>query len=82
MRCANSRTSGRRGDKRPGAVRFPPVQLLVLTTIGMMAFMVGIALDLGGAVSVLIFLLIVFVAGTLRAWAPLVEWIRGPASGQ
>lgn len=48
----------------------------------MAAFMVGIALDLGGAVSVLIFLAIVFVGGTLRAWAPLVEWIRGPAARQ
>ena len=46
----------------------------------MMLFMVGFALDLGGAVSVLLFLLVLFIGATLRAWAPLVEWIRGPAA--
>jgi hypothetical protein len=56
------------------------VQLLVFATVAMVAFMVAFALDLGGAVSVLIFLLILFIGATLRAWQPLVEWARGPSS--
>lgn len=56
------------------------MQLLGFTTAAMMVFMVAFALDLGGAVSVLLFLLILFIGATLRAWQPLVEWIRGPAS--
>lgn len=56
------------------------MQLLGFTTAAMMLFMVGFALDLGGAVSVLLFLLVLFIGATLRAWAPLVEWIRGPAA--
>jgi hypothetical protein len=54
--------------------------LLVFATLAMVMFMVGFALDLGGAVSVLIFLLILFIGATLRAWHPLVEWIRGPSA--
>lgn len=56
------------------------MQLLVFATVAMVMFMVGFALDLGGSVSVLIFLLILFIGATLRAWQPLVEWIRGPSS--
>lgn len=56
------------------------MMLLGFTTAAMMLFMIAFALDLGGAVSVLIFLLVVFIGATLRAWAPLVEWARGPAS--
>jgi hypothetical protein len=56
------------------------MQLLGFTIAAMVMFMVGFALDLGGAVSVLIFLLILFIGATLRAWHPLVEWIRGPSA--
>ena len=56
------------------------MQLLGFTTAAMMLFMVTFALDMGGAVSVLVFLLVLFIGATLRAWAPLVEWIRGPAA--
>ena len=56
------------------------MQLLGFTTAAMMLFMVGFAFDLGGAVSILIFLLVLFIGATLRAWAPLIEWIRGPAA--
>ncbi len=56
------------------------MMLLGFTTAAMFLFMVAFALDLGGAVSVLIFLLVLFIGATLRAWAPLVEWARGPAS--
>ena len=56
------------------------MMLLGFTTAAMMLFMVAFALDLGGSVSVLIFLLVVFIGATLRAWAPLIEWARGPAA--
>jgi hypothetical protein len=56
------------------------MQLLGFATAAMVMFIVGFALDLGGAVSVLIFLLILFIGATLRAWQPLVEWIRGPSA--
>jgi hypothetical protein len=56
------------------------MQLLVFTTLAMVMFMVGFALDLGGTVSVLIFLLVLFIGATLRAWRPQVEWARGPSS--
>ncbi len=54
--------------------------LLGFTTAAMMLFMVAFALDLGGSVSVLIFLLVVFIGATLRAWAPLIDWARGPSA--
>jgi hypothetical protein len=56
------------------------MQLLGFTIAAMMLFMVAFALDLGGAVSVLLFLLVLFIGATLRAWAPLIEWIRGPSA--
>lgn len=56
------------------------MQLLVFTTIAMVMFMVGFALDLGGTVSVIIFLFILFIGATLRAWQPLIEWVRGPSA--
>jgi hypothetical protein len=56
------------------------MQLLGFTTAAMMLFMVAFALDMGGAVSVLLFLLVLFIGALLRAWAPLIEWIRGPSA--
>ena len=56
------------------------MMLLGFTTAAMMLFMVAFALDLGGSVSVLIFLLVVFIGATLRAWAPLIDWARGPSA--
>lgn len=56
------------------------MMLLGFTTAAMMLFMVAFALDLGGAVSVLVFLLVVFIGATLRAWAPVIEWARGPSA--
>jgi len=56
------------------------MQLLGFATVGMMLFMVAFALDLGGSVAALIFLLVMFIGATLRAWQPLVEWARGPSS--
>jgi hypothetical protein len=56
------------------------MQLLGFATVGMMLFMVAFALDLGGSVSALIFLLVMFIGATLRAWHPLIEWARGPSS--
>ena len=54
--------------------------LLVFTTVAMMLFMVTIALDLGGSIAALAFLLVLFIGATLRAWAPLIEWVRGPSA--
>ena len=59
---------------------FPSMQLLVFTVIALVLFLVAIGLDLGGAIAAMILLLMVLVGGILRAWAPLVEWARGPAS--
>lgn len=56
------------------------MQLLGFTALAMFAFVVGFALDLGGAVCGLIFLLIVFIGALLHAWHPLIEWARGPAA--
>lgn len=56
------------------------MQLLGFTVVGMMLFIVGFSLNLGGAVSTLIFLAILFVGALLHAWKPLVDWARGPAA--
>jgi len=57
------------------------VQLLVFTVIGFIVFLLAIGLDLGGTIGFLLFLTILLVGGTLRAWEPLVAWLRGPAAG-
>jgi hypothetical protein len=57
------------------------MQLLVFATIGMVLFMVAIAIDLGGTLAVMLFLLVMLIGGLLRAWAPLVAWVRGPSAG-
>jgi len=56
------------------------MQLLVILAVALVGFLVFIGLDLGGTVGALLFLLILLTGGILRAWAPLVEWIRGPAA--
>ena len=59
---------------------FPAMQLLVIVTVALIALLVMIGLDIGGTLGALVFLLIVLIGGLLRAWAPLVEWARGPAA--
>lgn len=59
---------------------FPAMQLLVFTVIGLVIFLIAIGIDLGGTLACLLFLTVLLVGATLRAWAPLVEWIRGPAA--
>lgn len=56
------------------------MQLLGFTVVAMMAFIVAFSLNLGGTVSTLIFLTIVFIGALLHAWRPLVDWARGPAA--
>jgi hypothetical protein len=56
------------------------MQLLVITAVALVAFLVLIGLDIGGTVGALLFLLILLIGGILRAWSPLVEWARGPAA--
>lgn len=56
------------------------MQLLVFAAVGLVLFLLSIGFDLGGTIGAMIFLLVLLIGGTLRAWAPLVEWARGPAS--
>lgn len=56
------------------------MQLLVFTTLAMVAFIVAFAFDLGGTVSVMIFLFVLFIGAMLRAWQPLIDWARGPSA--
>ena len=52
------------------------MQLLVFTTLGLAAMVVGYAFGLGGAVSFLIFLAILFAGVFLRVSQPLLERLR------
>jgi hypothetical protein len=52
------------------------VQLLVFTVVGMSAMLVGYAFGLGGAVSSLIFLAILFTGVMVRVTQPLRERLR------
>ncbi len=56
------------------------MQLLGFTAAAMVAFLFVYSMDLGGAVSALAFLLVLFIGALLHAWRPLVEWLRGPAA--
>ncbi|HET6830277.1 MAG TPA: hypothetical protein VFH44_02905 [Solirubrobacterales bacterium] len=56
------------------------MQLLGFLAAALFAFIVGFALDLGGAVCAMLFLLILFIGALLHAWRPLIEWMRGPAA--
>lgn len=56
------------------------MQLLVFTVVGLVLFLVAIGIGLGGTLAVLVFLTVLLVAAILRAWTPLIEWIRGPAA--
>lgn len=56
------------------------MQLLVFTVVGLVLFLLAIGFDLGGTVGALVFLTVLLVGATLRAWAPLIEWLRGPAA--
>lgn len=56
------------------------MQLLAFATAGMMLFIVAIALDAGGTLATMLFLLVLFIGALLRAWAPLIEWARGPSA--
>ena len=52
------------------------MRLIVFTTVGLIAMIVGYGLGLGGAVSAVIFLFILF-NGILDRWAqPLLDWLR------
>jgi hypothetical protein len=56
------------------------MQLLVFTVVGLVLFLVAIGIGLGGTLAVLVFLTVLLVGAILRAWTPLIEWIRGPAA--
>ena len=52
------------------------MQLLVFTVVGLVAFLIAYAFGLGGAVSALIFLAILFTGATLRVAEPILERLR------
>lgn len=52
------------------------MQLLVFTTIGLVAYLVAYAFGLGGAQAGMIFLLILFIGVSLRVAEPLLERFR------
>jgi len=52
------------------------MQLLAFAVVGMVAFLIGYALGLGGAVSSLIFLAILFTGATLRVAKPLLDRLK------
>lgn len=57
------------------------MKLFVFTVAAMVAFMVAFgAFDLGGTVSALVFLLVLFIGALVWAWEPLIDWMRGPSS--
>jgi hypothetical protein len=53
------------------------VRLLVFTVVGLAAMVIGYAFALGGTVSALIFLFILFVGVLDRAAQPLIARLRG-----
>ena len=52
------------------------MQLLVFAVLGMVAFLIAFAFGLGGAVSVLIFLAILFTGVVVRVTEPLRQRLR------
>ena len=57
------------------------MQLFGFTVAALVAFMVAFgAFDLGGTVSCLVFLLVLLIGAVVRAWQPLIDWMRGPSS--
>ena len=52
------------------------MQLLVFTVVGLVAMLVAYAFGLGGAVSFLIFLTILFTGGLIRAGKPLIDALK------
>jgi hypothetical protein len=59
-----------------GSNKFPPVQLLVFTVIGLVAMLIAYAFGLGGAVSALIFLTILFTGALIRVFQPLIDLLK------
>jgi len=57
------------------------MQLFGFTVAAMVCFMIGFgAFDLGGTVSFLIFLLVLFIGATIRVFQPMIDWVRGPSA--
>jgi len=52
------------------------VQLLIFTVLGMVAFLIAFAFGLGGAVSALIFLTILFTGGLVRVARPIIDRLK------
>jgi hypothetical protein len=54
----------------------PHVQLLVITVLGLVFMLVGYAFGLGGAVSFLIFLTLLFIGALIRVARPLIDALK------
>jgi hypothetical protein len=67
--CAHARRGGAADNIRP-------MQLLVFTALGLVAFLIAYAFGLGGAVSALIFLTILFTGALIRVFRPLIEMLK------
>lgn len=52
------------------------MQLLIFAVLGMIAFLVAYAFGLGGAVSALIFLTILFTGALVRVARPIIDRLR------
>ena len=53
------------------------MKLLVYTVIGLIVFFVAYGLDLGSAVSALIFLAVILIGVLHRTTEPILAWVRG-----
>ena len=52
------------------------MQLLVFTVVGLVSLLIGYAFGLGGAVSMLIFLTILFIGALVRVAKPLIDALK------
>jgi hypothetical protein len=52
------------------------VQLLAFAVVGMVAFLIAYAFGLGGAVSAVIFLAVLFTGATIRVAQPLLDRLK------
>jgi hypothetical protein len=60
----------------PRRLIFRHMQLLVITVLGLVAMLVGYAFGLGGAVSFLIFLTLLFIGALIRVARPLIDALK------
>lgn len=57
------------------------MQLVVFTVLGAVIFLIAYTFGIGGTVSAMIFLTVLFIGAALRVMQPMIDWIRGTGSG-